>query len=131
MVLMTRCLEGGGPRLMLTDVARAPGTFCLLCATFLSTLLSSCLAPYGLKVGARPLGTMAVALAEIRTMKDGGVHQMSDPLQQEGKSSPRISPPAWLPLTSHWPELDYGATSSWRVARKRRAEGVNCLSNST
>ena len=34
-------------------------------------------------------------------------------------------------LTFHWPELDHKATTSWKVAGKRRAKEMKCSTIST
>lgn len=68
---------------LLTDVARVPGTFYSLYATFLHMLSFSCLVPCCLKVGAGPPCT-SYGPGDHRNKNDGwrGLSAESDPFQQ-------------------------------------------------
>lgn len=120
---------------LLTGVVRDSGTFCPLCATFLSILSSSsCFSTSWSQDGSWTSRYHAHGLGRNKKNDEGGrgLSAESDPFEREGrKLSQKPQPAAWLLLTFHWPELDHRATSSWKVARKMRAERVNHPSDST
>lgn len=117
-----------------SGVVRDSGTFCPLSATILSTLLSSCFSTSWFQDGSWTSRYRGYGLGRNKKNDEQwrGLSAVSDPFQQEGKKlSQNPHPAAWLLLTLHWPELDHRATSSWKMARKMRAERVNWPCNST